>query len=109
LSIVALENLNHIRERGRRIVETDRGLLREFLVRAEGISAPCTEFGTTAILRLASDNVDNFLTRLRTEHETSAVPGHFFGLPNHFRVGMGVDTEMFREGLHRISRALATA
>ena len=108
LSVVALENLNHIRERGRKILETDRALLREFLIRQEGVSAPCTKFGTTAILRLAKDNVDNLLARLRTEHETSAVPGHFFGLPNHFRVGMGVDTEMFREGLQRISRALAT-
>ena len=108
LSVVALENLNHIRERARKIVETDRMLLREFLVRQEGVSSPCTEFGTTAILRLAKGNVDNLLARLRTEHETSAVPGHFFGLPNHVRVGMGVNTEMFREGLQRISRALAT-
>ncbi len=29
---------------------------------------------------------DDFLARLRTDYETSAVPGHFFGLPNHFRV-----------------------
>ncbi len=108
LSVVALENLNQIRERGRRIVEADRALLREFLIRQEGVSAPRTEFGTTAILCLAKDNVDNFLARLRTEHETSAVPGHFFGLPNHFRVGMGVHTGMFREGLQRMSRALAT-
>jgi aspartate/methionine/tyrosine aminotransferase len=108
LSVVALENLHQIRERGRRIVEADRALLREFLIRQEGVSAPRTEFGTTAILCLAKDNVDGFLARLRTEHETSAVPGHFFALPNHFRVGMGVDTEMFREGLQRISQALAT-
>jgi aspartate/methionine/tyrosine aminotransferase len=108
LSVVALENLNHIRERGRKIVEADRVLLREFLIRQDGVSSPCTEFGTTAILRLARDNVDDFLARLRTEHETSAVPGHFFCLPNHFRVGMGVNTEMFHEGLQRISRALAT-
>ena len=108
LSVVALENLNHIRERGRKIVEADRALLREFLIRQEGVSAPSTEFGTTSILRLARDNVDTVLARLRAEHETSAVPGRFFGLPNHFRVGMGVDTEMFREGLQRIGRALAT-
>jgi aspartate/methionine/tyrosine aminotransferase len=108
LSVVALENLNYIRERARKIVEADRALLREFLIRQEGVSAPRTEFGTTAVLRFAKDNVDNFLARLRTEHETSAVPGHFFGLPNHFRVGMGVDTEMFGEGLRRISRALGT-
>jgi aspartate/methionine/tyrosine aminotransferase len=106
LSVVALENLNHIRERGRKILDTDRTLLREFLISQEGVSAPCTEFGTTAILRLATGTVDNFLARLHIEHETSAVPGHFFGLPNHFRIGMGVDTEMFREGLKRISLAL---
>lgn len=108
LSVVALENLNHIRERARKIVETDRAVLREFLIEQKGVSATRTEFGTTAILRLSKDNVDNFLARLRIEHETSAVPGHFFGLPNHFRVGMGVDTKMFREGLQRISRALGT-
>jgi aspartate/methionine/tyrosine aminotransferase len=107
LSVVALENLNHIRERGRKIVEADRALLSEFLSRQEGVSAPSTEYGTTAILRLSKDNVDTVLARLRAEHETSVVPGHFFGLPNHFRVGMGVDTEMFGEGLQRIGRALA--
>jgi len=30
-------------------------------------------------------------------------------MPDHFRVGMGVNTEMFAEGLNRISRALAPA
>ena len=108
LGVVALENLDQIRERARKVVEADRALLKEFLAREEGISAPRTEFGTTAILRLTKGNVDDFLARLRTEHETSAVPGHFFGLPNHFRIGMGVDTDMFREGLQRISRALGS-
>ena len=108
LSVVALENLDLIRERARKVVEADRVLMKEFLTGQEGVSSPCTEFGTTAILRLAKGDADNFLARLRTEHETSAVPGHFFGLPNHFRVGMGVNTEIFREGLQRISRTLAT-
>jgi aspartate/methionine/tyrosine aminotransferase len=109
LSVVALENLHPIRERARTIVEADRALLQMFLANQEGVSAPRTEFGTTAILRLANGDVENFLARLRAEHETSAVPGRFFGLPNHFRIGMGVDTEMFREGLQRIGRALKAA
>jgi len=108
LSVVALENLDQIRERARKIVEADRALLKEFLVSQQGISAPPTEFGTTAILRVTKGKVDDFLARLRTEYETSAVPGHFFGLANHFRIGMGVDTEMFNEGLHRISRTLGS-
>jgi aspartate/methionine/tyrosine aminotransferase len=106
LSVVAFENLDYIRDRARKVVEADRARLREFLGSQKAVSTPRTEFGTTAILRLEGGNVDDFLTRLRTEYETSVVPGHFFGLPNHFRIGMGVDSEMFREGLQRIGRAL---
>jgi hypothetical protein len=29
-------------------------------------------------------------------------------LPDHFRIGMGVNTEMFAGGLNRIGRALAS-
>ncbi len=103
---MALENLDTIRDRSRKIVEADRALLHEFLARQEAVSAPRTEFGTTAILHLENGNIDDFLTRLRTKYETSVVPGSFFGLPNHFRIGMGVDHEMFREGLQRIGQAL---
>ncbi len=106
LSVVAFQNLGKIRERARKIVEADRILLNEFLAHQEGVSTPRTEFGTTAILRLMNREVEPFLARLRTEYETSAVPGRFFDLPNHFRIGMGVDTGMFREGLQRITRAL---
>jgi len=60
-------------------------------------------------MRLAGTNVDDFLGRLRSDYETTAVPGRFFDRPNYFRIGMGVDSEMFREGLCRIGRALAMA
>ncbi len=106
LSVVALAHLNAIRERSRRVVEADRILLTEFLAGQRSLATPPTEFGTTAILKLTRGGVDSFLDRLRAQYETSAVPGRFFGLPNHFRVGMGVDSEMFREGLRRIGLAL---
>ena len=44
---------------------------------------------------------------LRLEHEVAAVPGRFFEMPGHFRIGMGVDSGMFREGLKRIGETLA--
>ncbi len=108
LSVIALENLDQIRERARKIVEADRAALQHFLESQERVSTPRTSFGTTAILRLHGGDVEEFLSRLRAEYETSAVPGRFFGLSNHFRIGMGVDSEMFREGLQRIGQALAT-
>ena len=106
LSVAAFQHLDAIRERARRIVEADRATLAEFLDAQPGVSAVRTAWGTTAFLRLRTGDADEFLARLRAEHETSAAPGRFFEMPDHFRVGMGVNAEMFREGLRRIGLAL---
>ena len=106
LSVAVFQHLNLLRERARRIVEADRKLLRDFLAQQDGISAVETDLGTTSFVKLRNGHVENFLERLRTEFDTSAVPGRFFEMPDHFRIGMGVNTEMFAEGLKRISRAL---
>jgi len=125
LSVAAFQHLERLRDRARRIVEADRGALSAFLDRCDGIAAPRTEWGTTAFLRLeecgasagtadwqsagrlpACPTCDTFFGRLRQEYETSAVPGRFFEMPHHLRIGMGVDSEMFAEGLRRIEAAL---
>ncbi len=107
LSLAAFKHLNLLRDRARRIVEADRKLLREFLERQEEISAVATDWGTTSFVQLREGNADVFLQRLRSEFDTSAVPGRFFEMPDHFRIGMGVNTEMFAEGLNRMGLALA--
>jgi aspartate/methionine/tyrosine aminotransferase len=107
LSVAAFRHLDLLRERARRIVEADRKLLRDFFAEHSNISAISTPWGTTSFPRLVNRKTDVFLERLRTEFDTSAVPGRFFEMPDHFRIGMGVNTEMFAEGLDRIARALA--
>jgi aspartate/methionine/tyrosine aminotransferase len=110
LSVAVFKHLDLLRERARRIVEADRKLLRDFLAQQTALSAVWTEWGTTSFMRSSrsrGSNADAFLERLRAKFETSAVPGRFFEMPDHFRIGMGVDTEMFAEGLNRLNRALA--
>jgi hypothetical protein len=64
-------------------------------------------YGTTAFLKLLSpEGVPAFLARLRRDYETVAVPGRFFEMPDHFRIGMGVDSAMFATGLENIGKAL---
>jgi hypothetical protein len=106
LGVAAFKHLDLLRERARPIVEADRKLLRDFLKQQSNLCAVPTQWGTTSFPRLLRGNADAFLERLRTEFHTSAVPGRFFEMPDHFRMGMGVNTEMFAEGLNRISRAL---
>jgi aspartate/methionine/tyrosine aminotransferase len=107
LSVVAFKHLDLLRERARRIVDADRKLLHEFLAQHPALTAVQTDWGTTSFVRLRNGNADIFLNRLRGDFETSVVPGRFFEMPEHFRIGMGVSTEMFAEGLSRIGRALS--
>ena len=106
LSVAVFKHLNLLRERARHLIEADRKLLRNFLAEHSAISAVRTDWGTTSFVRLPDKDADVFLERLQSEFDTSAVPGRFFEMPDHFRIGMGVNTEMFAEGLNRIERAL---
>jgi aspartate/methionine/tyrosine aminotransferase len=107
ISVAAMAHLPQLRDRARRIVDADRASLGEFLDGEPRIRAVRTEFGTTAFLKPERGDCEALVARLRAEFETSVVPGRFFEMPDHFRIGMGVDHEMFAEGLRRISRALA--
>ena len=108
LAVAVFKHLNRLRDKARAIVEADRKRLRDFLINQSRLSAVWTDWGTTSFVQLERGDVDDFLERLRREFATSAVPGRFFEMPNYFRIGMGVNTEMFSEGLNRISRALVT-
>jgi len=107
LSVAAFEHLALLRDRARRVVEADRAVLTAFLDRHPEIAAARTDFGTTCFMRLPGGDADSFLDRLRAERETSAVPGRFFEMPDHMRIGMGVNSEMFAEGLRRLEMMLA--
>jgi aspartate/methionine/tyrosine aminotransferase len=94
LSVAAFQHLPAIRERARRVVEADRAVLNRFV--------PAPPQGTTMFLNLEVPDAEPFLERLRSQYETSAVPGKFFDLPGYIRIGMGVDHDMFAEGAKRL-------
>jgi aspartate/methionine/tyrosine aminotransferase len=107
LSVIALQNLDKIRECARRIVEADRADLKTFLdANVSRIAAVRSPYGTTSFPKLLNGNVEELLQLLRAKFETTVVPGKFFEMPDHFRIGMGVDHEMFAEGLRRLAQAL---
>lgn len=106
ISAAAFENLPILLNRARKVVDADRAALQAFLDAQTKISAVRTEFGTTSFVRLKQGGADEFLTHLRAEYDTSAVPGRFFEMPDHIRIGMGVNHEMFVEGLRHLAHAV---
>jgi len=106
LSVAAFEHLTLLRERAGRVVEADRARLAEFFEAHPAVAAPRTEWGTTCFLKVPGGDGDAFLERLRAKQDTGAVPGRFFEMPGYIRIGMGVDSEMFAEGLRRLGEEL---
>ncbi len=56
--------------------------------------------------RLIRGSSEGLVALLREKYETSVVPGAFFEMPQHFRIGIGGQTDDLRAGLERLSAAL---
>jgi aspartate/methionine/tyrosine aminotransferase len=106
LSVIALDHLDRIAARAKTLIENNRRKLDTFLDSRSDLECFRPEFGTVVFPRLRRGSVDELYELLRSKYETSVVPGRFFEMPEHFRVGIGGDPEMTAEALLRLGRAL---
>jgi aspartate/methionine/tyrosine aminotransferase len=81
-------------------------MLNEFLDTREDLEVVRPEFGTTMFPRVLTGSAEPLCSLLREKYETSVVPGSFFEMPEHFRVGIAGDSEVLEQGLERIGAAL---
>jgi len=88
------------------LLETNRVLLNQFLSRRNDLEVRPLEFGTTVFPRLMTGAVDKFCELFRAKYDGTVVPGSFFEMPDHFRIGIGGETEPLKESLDRLGVAL---
>ena len=105
-SVVAFDHLQRFRERAKTLLSTNRALLDLFLNSRHDLECFRPPAGTLAFPRLIRGDPDAFLKLLRDKYETTVVPGKFFEMPQHFRIGIGGDTSQLRAGVERLSAAL---
>jgi aspartate/methionine/tyrosine aminotransferase len=106
LSVIALEKLPHISAQMKSLLDTNRQLLRDFLLKRDDLDYFWPEYGTIVFPRLKNGNADSLCQLLRHDFETSVVPGSYFESPDRFRVGVGTLTESVREALAQLERGL---
>jgi aspartate/methionine/tyrosine aminotransferase len=106
LSCIALDQLSGIAAHARGVLETNGALLNSFFDSRDDLSVARYEYGTVAFPRLKEGSVDALCAMLLEKYETTIVPGKFFEMPQHFRVGIGGDSASVEEGLHRLGLAL---
>jgi aspartate/methionine/tyrosine aminotransferase len=107
LSVVALDHLPALAARAKSLLEANRPLLKRFLDSCSAVEAVWPAFGAIAFPRLRHGAVEELFQRLRDKYETSVVPGVYFSMPRHFRVGIGGPTSMVGEGLERLASAIS--
>jgi aspartate/methionine/tyrosine aminotransferase len=106
LAVVALGQLERIADRAAALLERNRALLDRFLASRDELEVVRPRHGTILFPRLRAGDADAFCARLQEKYETAVVPGRFFGLPDHFRLGIGAETASLAAGLDRLGAAL---
>lgn len=106
MSVMAFDHLGQFRERTRKLLAANRPLLDTLLDSRDDLECFRPAAGTVVFPRLRHGDPEAFFDLLRNKYETSVVPGSFFEMPQHFRIGIGGETASLRAGLERLSAAL---
>jgi aspartate/methionine/tyrosine aminotransferase len=106
MSVIAFDHLAQFRARAQALLATNRAVVDSFLDSRQDLECFRPPAGTVFFPRLAHGDPEAFITLLREKYETTVVPGTFFEMPQHFRIGIGGDTGGLRAGLERVGAAL---
>ena len=106
LSLLALQQLGKFTARARSLLDQNRRLVSEFLDSQNQLDVVKPPFGTIVFPRVKQGAADRLCDLLREKYETSVVPGRFFEMPAHFRLGLGGDPQILENGLERLWDAL---
>lgn len=106
LSVAAFSKLEQISARAKSMLDANRSMLRDLLIRRDDLDYYWPQYGTVVFPRLKLGNVDAFCDVLRFEFDVSVVPGRFFECPDRFRIGVGVASKSVRESLDRLKLGL---
>jgi aspartate/methionine/tyrosine aminotransferase len=106
MSVIAFDHLAQFRERARALLAANRAVIDSFLDSRRDLECVRPAAGTVFFPRLTHGDPEVFFRLLREKYETTVVPGVFFEMPRHFRIGIGGETAGLRAGLERLSGAL---
>lgn len=106
LSLQALAQLDRVSVKAKQVLETNRALLNQFLDGRADLETVRNDTGTIMFPRWRRGNAEQLCKLLRQKYETTVVPGSYFEMPEHFRVGLGGDTDAMQQGLERLGAAL---
>jgi aspartate/methionine/tyrosine aminotransferase len=106
LGCIAFDHLEDVIGDNRAMLERNRTLFNAFMGGRDDVDCAPAEHGITAFPRWSGGDTQRLDDHLRERYDTAVVPGRWFEMPDHFRVGFGMRANEFEEALSRLGSAL---
>lgn len=108
ISAIALENKETIISRSKSIIKKNLDILDAWMLDNPGFSYVKPKAGPVIVIKYDLDIPSKvFCKMLLDEEGVLTIPGDVLDIPNHFRVGIGNDSEHLKAALKRISKFYA--
>jgi hypothetical protein len=106
LACIAFDRLDEVVGDMPAVLERNRALFNAFIDARNDLECMPAEHGITAFPNWSGGDTERLNDHLRKQYDTAVVPGRWFEMPDYFRVGFGMRTVEFEQGLDRLGRAL---
>jgi aspartate/methionine/tyrosine aminotransferase len=106
LACIAFEHIDEVTGDNPRLLERNRQAWNAFVDSRRDLECMPAEHGITAFPVWSGGDTEGLDPLLREKYDTAVVPGRWFEMPDHFRVGFGLSTDNFGEALNRLGTAL---
>ena len=106
LACIAFEHIDEVIGETPAMLERNRQLWNEFASSRGDLECMPAEHGIVAFPRWTGGDTERLNEHLRDRYDTAVVPGRWFEMPEHFRVGFGCSNDLFDEALKRLGAAL---
>jgi len=106
LACIAFEHMDEVVGDNPQMLADNREHWNAFAKARIDLECMPAEHGITAFPRWSGGDTERLDALLRERYEAAVVPGRWFEMPEHFRVGFGLPTADFEEALNRLGRAL---
>lgn len=109
LGCIAFDHIDAVIGDAPAMLARNRALFDAFAAGRDDLECAPARHGITAFPRWRRGDPEQLDALLRSRFDTSIVPGRWFEMPDHFRVGFGLSTELFEEALQRLGEGLDAA
>jgi aspartate/methionine/tyrosine aminotransferase len=106
LACIAFEHIDEVIGDNPAMLERNRDRWNEFVESRDDLDCMPAEHGITAFPRWSGGDTERLDALLRETYDTAVVPGRWFEMPEHFRIGFGLPESELEEGLLRLGSAL---